>query len=191
MPCTAAFLGGWARRRGPGNVAFTIPVDYRGLRTQEMSIGNLIGYLRLPVAEDASPRSLMQLVNQGIREHADCRSLPGARLLQWLPIGLLLRQLRPAVDKLLYTVNPGLPSGGIVAMGSIRPGDFACAGFRPVTMSGIPGSVGKLNVVFVGYPGGIAVTFAAPAAYNGDGQLDELVQAYQRNFATAGDGDGR
>lgn len=43
----AVFLAQWARKREAGDVGFTIPIDFRGLRTQEMGIGNMIGYLRL------------------------------------------------------------------------------------------------------------------------------------------------
>jgi hypothetical protein len=183
LPKTAVFLAEWARRREAGNVRFTIPVDYRGLRTQAMSIGNLLGYLRLAVPEGATPRQLMQQLNQGVRDCADCRPLPAARLQLWIPIASMLRKLRPAVDTLLYTATPGLPSGGIVSMGAIRPADVAFPGFEPLRMNGLPGAVGKLNIVCVTYPGTVSVTFAAPAAYNREGQLDALVQAYRQHFS--------
>jgi hypothetical protein len=185
LPKTAAFLAAWARRREPGEVRFTIPVDYRGLRTHEMSVGNLLGYLRLTVPEGASPRSLMQQINRSIRAFGDCRSLPGARLLLWVPVRYMVRKLRNDVDALLYTVNPGLPTGGIVSMGGLKTERYCFPGFQAKTISGIPGSVGKLNVVFVGCDDFVTVVFATPAAYNRHGQLDELVRAYEQHFSKA------
>ncbi len=184
LPKTAAFLAAWARRKQQGEVCFTIPVDYRGLRTQEMSIGNLTGYLRLDVPDGASPRAIMQLINRGIREFHDCRSFP--RLMLWIPIWYMVRQLRRSVDTLLYTVTPGSPSGGIVSMGSLNPEVSAVPGFQPKLISGIPGSVGKLNVVFLAHPEVTTITFSVPAAYNQHGQLDELVSAYKEHFSRSG-----
>jgi hypothetical protein len=185
LPKTAAFLADWARRTQKGGVRFTVPVDYRGLRTQEMSVGNLLGYLRIVVPEQASPRALMQQISQGIRDYADCRRLPGAWKLMWTPIWFMARQLRGFADYLLYATHPHLPTGGLVSMGAVDLEDYAIPGFQPTAVGGIPGAVGKLNVVFVGYPGVIAIVFSAPAAYNREGQLDELVNAYQQQFSRA------
>lgn len=180
---TTAFLAEWARKREAGDVGFTIPVDYRGFRTEEMGIGNLTGYLRLKVPEGASPRSLMVQLGKRIKAYADCRQLPGERMLFWLPVWFMLRQLRPKVNELLYTVTPALPTGGVVSMGSLRAEQFHAPGFQAERAYGIPGAVGKLNLIFVNYPDHVCVSVSAPAAYNHDGQLDELVTAYQAHFS--------
>lgn len=186
LPKTAVFLAAWARRQGPGEVGFTIPVDYRGLRTEEMGIGNLTGYLRLNVPEDASSRKLMQQLMQRIRAFADCRQFPGIKTLLWLPVWWMTRQLRPKIDQVLYTLTPALPTGGIVSMGNMSAETYTFPGFEGHMIYGIPGAVGKINVVFLNYPGFVTVTFSTPAAYNHRGQLDELVSAYQQNFSVAG-----
>jgi hypothetical protein len=184
LPKTAVFLAQWARHREAGEVVFTIPVDYRGLRTQEMGIGNLTGYLRLTVAEDATPRTLMHQLHSQLRAYADCRPLPGGRRLFRLPLWYILRKVRPKVDGLLYTVTPELPSGGIVSMGNLTTDIFSFPGFDVALGFGIPGAVGKLNVLFFNYPEFTVITFAAPAAYNAEGQLDALVGAYRQHFST-------
>ena len=181
---TAVFLAEWARRRETGEVGFTIPVDYRGLRMQEMGIGNLTGYLQLTVEPEATPRSLVQQLNQRLKAYADCRSLP--RALLWIPLWLVLRKLRSKIDKLLYTVTPALPTGGIFSRGLVKQEHYDFAGFKAGRIYGIPGSVGKLNVIFVNSPDGVIASFAAPAAYNHEGQLDALVDAYRRHFSTPG-----
>ncbi|MBV8062980.1 MAG: hypothetical protein JOY51_05250, partial [Nevskia sp.] len=186
LPKTAVFLANWARRQGPGEVGFTIPIDYRGLRTEEMGIGNLTGYLRLTVPEDATPRSVMQQLMQRIRAYADCRQFPGVKMLLWLPVWWMTRQLRPKVDQVLYTPTPALPTGGIVSMGNMSPETYSFPGFRGHMIYGIPGAVGKINVVFLNYPGFVTITFSTPAAYNHRGQLDELISAYRQNFSVAG-----
>lgn len=186
LPKTAVFLANWARRQGPGDVGFTIPVDYRGLRTEEMGIGNLTGYLRLTVPEGATSRNLMQQLMQRIRAYADCRQFPGVKMLLWLPVWWMTRQLRPKVDQVLYTLTPALPTGGIVSMGNMTSDTYSFPGFLGHMIYGIPGAVGKINVVFLNYPGFVTVTFSTPAAYNHRGQLDELVSAYKQNFTAAG-----
>lgn len=186
LPKTAVFLAQWARRREPGDVGFTIPVDYRGLRTQENGIGNLTGYLRLTVPDDATPRSLMQQITQKLRTYTDCRQFPGIKVLFRIPLWYLLRKLRPNIDAALYTVSPAFPSGGLVSMGNLRPEHYSFPGFEAHMAYGIPGAIGKLNTVFLNLPDSVVITFAAPAAYNHDGQLDELVAAYQQHFSKAG-----
>ncbi len=185
LPKTAVFLADWARKQGAGEVGFTVPVDYRGLRTDEMSVGNLTGYLRLTVAAEDTAKTLMQQLNQKIRHYADCKQFPGARVLLWIPVRYMLKKLLQNIDSVLYSVSPGLPSGGIVSMGSLKNDYFSCAGFTPVFAYGIPGSVGKLNVVFVNYADSTIVTFAAPKAYNNEGQLDALAHAFQTHFSAA------
>ncbi|AXI01746.1 hypothetical protein [Aquirhabdus parva] len=183
---TAVFLAEWARKREEGDVGFTIPIDYRGLRTNEMSIGNLTGYVRLTVPPNATSRQLMQQLIGKIRAKADCRQFPGIRKLLWMPVWLMLRQLMPKVDAILHTVTPALPSGGIVSMGNFVPQDYSFEGFDAHMLYGIPGAVGKLNVVFINYPNYTVVSIAAPATYNDHGQLDELITAFQQHFSNTG-----
>lgn len=181
----AVFLAEWARRQGDGEVGFTVPVDYRGLRTQEMGMGNLTGFVQMPIEAGATPRSVMQQLNLRIRAFADCRRQPVA-LVPWLPLWLLVRLFRGQLHKLLYTVDKGIPSGGIVSMGHLKLDEFSCAGFHAESCFGIPGAVGKLNVVFVNYRDSTIVSFAAPAAYNANGQLDEMIEAFRRHFSARG-----
>ena len=191
LPKTAAFLAQWARRRNPGGeVAFTVPVDYRGLRTDEMSIGNLTGYLPLNVGVHDTPRTLMQQLVQSIRDYADCRIVPRIRIVPWLPIRYMVRKLLQRLDTMLYTVNQELPSGGIVSMGGLQMEWGSCPGFQARALYGIPGAAGKLNVIFMSTPAHTVVSFSAPAAYNHQGQLDELVGAYRDFFSRKQDSGG-
>ncbi|WP_411887020.1 hypothetical protein [Hydrocarboniphaga effusa] len=185
----AVFLAQWARKREAGDVGFTIPIDFRGLRTQEMGIGNMTGYLRLDVPPEATPRSLVSQLNQKMRDYADCRATPGIRTLLWIPIWYLLRKMRQAAEAALYTVTPSVPSGGIVSMGAMKLDEHSFPGFRATTICGIPGAVGKLNLVFLNLPATetlpprIAVSFLVPLAYSRDGQLDALVEAFIQEFS--------
>lgn len=183
LPKTALFLAQWARRRRPGPVAFTVPVDYRGLRIDEIGLGNLTGYLRLEVPADATPRTLVRQLNERLRACADCRSFPGAALMSWVPVSRLLAQFRPMDPQRLYTAQAGAPSGGLVSMGNVKLRDFDAPGFVATGIYGIPGAVGKLNVLFGNTEEGSPVLFTAPAAYNHEGQLDELAEAYRRHFS--------
>jgi hypothetical protein len=179
----AVFLANWARRQGDGEVGFTVPVDYRGLRTEEMGMGNLTGFVQMSVAGDEKPRAVMQHLNKRIRDLADCRMQPVA-LVPWLPLTLLVKMFLARLDALLYSVGKGIPTAGIVSMGLVRAKDFVCAGFEPEYVYGIPGAVGKLNVVFVNYGDATIVSFAAPKAYNHAGQLDEMIAAFRQHFSS-------
>ncbi len=183
LPKAAQFLAQWARRQGDGAVAFTVPVDYRGLRIDEMGVGNLTGYLRLDVTERATPRQLMRQLNERIRDYADCRAFPGAVWLPWVPLSRLRRRIRPDDETWLYEATSGAPSGGLVSMGTVRLRDFDFPGFHATGIYGLPGAVGKLNVLFGNTEQGSPVLFTAPAAYNHDGQLDELVAAFRVHFS--------
>jgi hypothetical protein len=183
LPKTAVFLAAWARRHAAGEVGFTIPIDFRGLRTEEMGLGNLTGYVRLAVPEEASPRAIIQQLNAKIRAFVDCRERPGIRKLYWKPIPLMIRKLRPHISKLLYTPNPALPTGGIVSMGHLKLSDGSYPGFDTTMIFGIPGTVGKLNVVFLNFPGCVSVVFSVPAPFNAEGQIDEMAEAYRRHFS--------
>jgi hypothetical protein len=184
LPKMAVFLAAWARRQGPGEVSFTIPVDYRGLRTQEMGIGNLTGYLRLMVPEDAAPRSLTLQLMQLIRAHEDCRQFPGMWIVRWLPVWWMTQQLRPKVDKLLYSKTAMLPTGGLVSMGNLKAENYSFPGFQLDMIYGLPACVGKINVVFMNYPNSVVLIFSTPGGYNHQGQLDELINAFRQHFST-------
>jgi hypothetical protein len=183
LPKAADFFARYARSREPGEVGFTIPVDYRGLRTTEMGIGNMTGYLRLQVEDEATPRKLMHQIATKVKAFVDCRSFPGIKTLRWLPVWFMLRKLIPQVDAILHTVSPALPSGGLVSMGSVNSSLYSFPGFAANYLYGIPGAVGKLNVIFINYPEQTVVSFSAPATYNGDGQLDRLVKAFTLHFS--------
>lgn len=182
----AAFFGDWIRQREAGEVGFTIPVDYRGLRTPELGMGNLTGYLRLTVPEGASPRALMKQLLTKIQAKVDCRTFPNIKTLLWIPVWYMLRQLRPKVDTILYTRTPALPTGGLVSMGLIHPSTYSFPGFDVSAFYGIPGAVGKLNMVFVNTPVSTVVSFAAPQQYNLDGQLDRLLERFAQQFSQQG-----
>lgn len=186
LPRMAAFLASWARQREAGNIGFTIPIDYRGLRTAEMGLGNLTGYVRMTVAPDETSRQLMLQLGKKIRAKADCRQFPGIRRLLWLPIRFMVRQLLPKVDAILHTVTPALPSGGLVSMGNVFQETYSFSGFNAKMLYGIPGAVGKLNVVFLNYPDFTVITFAAPTSYNHQGQLDDMIAAAQQHFSKKG-----
>jgi hypothetical protein len=183
LPKTAVFLAGQARLHAEGEVGFTIPIDYRGFRTQEMGLGNLTAYVRLGVPVGATPRSVMGDLNDLVRNYADCRERPGIRKIAWVPVATMVKKLRPAVASLLYTRNPAMPTGGIVSMGKLRLEAGSYPGFQAEMIIGIPGTVGKLNVVFLNFPDSVSVVFSVPAPFNADGQLDALVAAYKGAFA--------
>jgi hypothetical protein len=67
-------------------------------------------------------------------------------------------------------------------MGNLTLEAGSYAGFRAEMIFGIPGTVGKLNVVFLNFPGFASVVFSAPAPFNADGQIDELAEAYRGHF---------
>jgi len=186
LPRMAEFLASWARRREQGNVGFTIPIDYRGLRTDEMGLGNLTGYVRMTVAPEETSRQLMLQLGKKIRAKADCRQFPGIKRLLWMPVRFMVRQLLPKVDAILHTVTPALPSGGLVSMGNVFKENYSFPGFTAKMLYGIPGAVGKLNVVFLNYPDFTVITFATPATYNHNGQLDDLIAAACQHFSKKG-----
>lgn len=187
LPRLAVFLAARARTtHGDGPVGFTIPVDFRGLRTQEMGLGNLTGYVRLSVPTDAKPRALMQQIVQRLRAFADCRQIPGLAGLRWVPLWFLLKKLRQHVDAVVHTVSPALPTGGLVSMGHTDAARYDFPGFQADRLYGIPGAVGKLNIVFLNYPDHTVLTVSTPATYNVNGALDELVADLTHYFSSQG-----
>ncbi len=182
LPRAAVYLAQYARRQGDGVTGFTVPVDYRGLRIEANSNGNLTGYVRIHVSATDTPRTVMQQLNQQIREYADCKLPLQARLLRWVPIKYMTKKLIRNRDALLYTVNRELPTGGLVSMGSWDPVLCTTADFTAEFMQGIPGSVGKLNVLVVNLPHATIVTFSAPKGYNLKGEIDKLTQDFAQAF---------
>jgi len=184
LPKMAVFLAQHARKENQpdqvdeGKVGFTIPVDLRGLREDVATTANMTGYMRIYVAPEDTPRAIMQQINQNVRNHVDC-ALPGIlRLLQWVPLSYMIKKMRQGIDQALYQTNKGLPSGGIVSMGMFKPEDFSCPQFKALTCVGIPGSVGKMNVVIMNYTDHIEVVFSTPEAFNMEGQLDRMIDEF-------------
>ncbi|AKU95092.1 putative peptide synthetase [Labilithrix luteola] len=180
----AVFLGQWAWRREAGAVSFVVPIDYRGLRTESTSIGNLVGYLRLPVEPADSPRAVIHRLMVSVRGYMDCRLLlPFGFDRQ--PLALLADGIRARQDTALYSATEASPSGSLVSMGAVAPAVISCPGFRGRLAFPIPPSSGKLGVMLVERPGGVTAVFSAPAAYNHRGQLDELVHAFREQLTRA------
>ncbi len=178
----ACFLAAYARIQSEGDVAFTCPIDYRGLRTQAMSLGNLTGFIRLSIDPDDKPTDVMRQLKHRVENFADCRQIPGIRRIQWIPLAYMARQLRRSLDTILFTPNVHMPTGGVVSMGVLQREDFSCEGFSAHAIYAIPGAVGKLNVVFTEHGSETIITIAAPAAYNHQGQLDVMIHALAQHF---------
>ncbi len=183
LPRAAVYLASYARRQGDGVVGFTVPVDYRGLRVEANSTGNLTGYLRIHVSPDDTPKTIMQQLNQQIRAYVDCRYPLMAKPLRWVPLRMIVRKLNKNRDTLLYTPNSELPTGGLVSMGHNDLVSYSTATFNCERSIGIPGSVGKLNIVAVNTSDSTYVTFSAPENYNRDGQIDRMVDAFAAEFS--------
>ncbi|MBV2235663.1 MAG: hypothetical protein KUL75_08980 [Sterolibacterium sp.] len=180
LPKMAVFLAQHARAHSAGEVGFTIPVDMRGLRTDVDTTANMTGYLRVKVDSDTTARSVMQQINQGIKNHLDCVIPPIFKWVPWIPMSILSKDMRNNADNLLYEKNKVIPSGGIVSMGMFKSEDYSCPQFKASTCIGIPGSVGKMNVVIMNHPEHTEVVFSTPAAFNKNGQLDRLIEDFRR-----------
>ena len=179
LPKMALFLAQYAHNRSEGEVGFTIPVDLRGLRADIATTANMTGYLRIKVEPQMTAKQIMQQINQGVKAHVDCIIPAIYKWVPWIPLRLLVRDLRKNADKLLYNANPVLPSGGIVSMGMFKAEDYSCPKFQASTCIGIPGSVGKMNVVIMNHSDHTEVVFSTPAAYNTEGQLDTMITAFK------------
>lgn len=185
MPKMAVFLAQYARRQGEGDVGFTVPVDLRGLRADDVaSTANLTGYLRVFVKPEDNAKNVMQRINQSVRNFADCFQPEALKIIPWLPVSLLVNKLRKDADRLLYTVTEDLPSGGLVSLGMFKAEEYCCPGFTATSCVGIPGSVGKMNVAILNHPDHTVLMISTPAAYNQDGQLDTLIEDF-REFVGA------
>lgn len=183
LPKMAVFLAQHARKHSQGEVGFTIPVDLRGLREDIHTTANMTGYLRVKVEPDATAKSVMQQINQGIKAHLDCIIPPIFKWVPWIPVSVLVKDMRKNLDVLLYAKNRVIPSGGIVSMGMFKPEDYSCPKFRATTCIGIPGSVGKMNVVIMNHTDHTEVVFSTPAAFNEEGQLDRLIEEFKQTMS--------
>lgn len=179
---SAIFLAEWARRREPGTVTFRVPVDYRGLRTSEVSVGNLLGFVRLVVREGDTPRALTRQLAQRIGDYEDCREAPGLEAFVRRPIRRLARKLRGHMAAALH--SPESVSGGLVSMGFVDLEAGYCPGFRTDLVYGIPPAVGRFNAIITDFADHTAVTLSVPSGCNASGELDELAEAL-RDFLTA------
>ncbi len=183
LPKMAIFLAKKAREHNEGDVAFTVPVDFRGLRCDVTSTANLTGYLKIHVKPEDKPRDVMRRVNQEVRDYGDCFNPSFVKFVPWLPIRFMQKQLLKDVDKLLYTPNEGLPSGGIVSLGHFKTELWSCPSFKAESIVGIPGSVGKLNVLIHNYSDNTQIVFSTPEAFNTEGQLDKLIHEFLNEFS--------
>lgn len=186
LPKVAVFLAQQARQQHgeESDVAFTIPVDMRGLRTDALKINtastaNLTGYLDLKIEIGEPPRKVMRKLHQKIKDHADCYLNPALKIIPWLPIKFLVHKLKANIDNLLYETNDSLASAGLVSIGLIKPSDYSYPGFEAHSIFAIPGSVGRLNVLIIQNGDKTQYIFCCPAAYNGDGQLDDLLTKFE------------
>lgn len=184
LPKMIVFLAEQARQHTSGDVAFTVPVDFRGLRQEARSTGNLTGYLRIVVEPGAKPKEVMRAINQQIRDHVDCYNPDYIKVLPWIPIGVLESLLAKKAHRLIYTTNDELPTGGVVSLGHFEQDTYSFPGFRARSAFGIPGSVGKLNVVLHNYSDATEVVFTTADGYNTEGQLDALIDAFRSTFGS-------
>ncbi|VUD47134.1 hypothetical protein TDB9533_00964 [Thalassocella blandensis] len=191
LPKMAIFLAKQARSHIDGEVVFTVPVDFRSLRVEANSTANLTGYLKIKVDPQDSTRDVMKRINQEVRDHGDCYNPGVAKLVPWMPINFLKGQLEKDFKNVLYSPSKGLPTGGIVSLGLFKPEEWSCPEFQVESIIGIPGSVGKLNVLIHNYKDNTQILFSAPEAYNSEGQLDALIEAFRDEFDVAENADTR
>lgn len=182
LPKMAIFLAQYARKDNAGDVGFTIPIDMRGLRAEIDTTANMTGYLRVKVDPDSSAKAVMQQINQGVKGYLDCIIPPIFKWVPWIPLSVLIRDMRKNADKLLYTRNKTLPSGGLVSMGMFKPEEFSCPQFQATSCIGIPGSVGRMNVVIMNHKDHTEVVFSTPASFNHEGQLDALIDTFKQTM---------
>jgi hypothetical protein len=181
----AVFLADYARRTGPGRVTFIVPVDLRTLRENVLSLGNLTGYLMLPIEPGDTTRHFTRRLALLTRQHADCHRPEILRKLPWLPMRLIRRGIGESLERTLYEAAPDAMSAGVVSMGTFPLEAVSAPQFRASLVVPIPGFSGKLNVVIMPNERQTVTTFAAPENYNLDGQLDELVESCRRHFGAA------
>ncbi len=182
LPKMALFLASQARKHESGEVQFTIPVDLRELRAKVDTIGNLTGYIKVKVLAEDKPRDVMKRINQQIRDYGDCYNPSYLAIIPWVPIKLLIDKLKKDVNGILYDHSDGVPTGGIVSIGTYKAEQYSYPGFEAKTMFGIPGSVGKLNVIIQDHGGVSQLVFCTPVAYNNEGQFEQLIEECKQAF---------
>ncbi len=183
LPRLAVLVREHASRHTDGDIGFTIPVDLRGSHDNITSTANLTGYLRILVEGEDTPRTVMKKIADQIREHREHRSLLESQALRWVSVQYLARRMKKYIAYLLYETNAFLPTAGLVSLGRVDPRNYDAPGFIAEKLTGIPGSVGKLNIVTMTLPHETVLTLSAPAPYNHEGQLDSLAKHLAEAFS--------
>jgi hypothetical protein len=177
LPRLAILLSQHARAQSQGHIGFTVPIDFRGLRTEIHSTGNLTGYLRIQVEPTDSARAVMVKIARQIRDHVDCQAPLNTQPVRWVRLHRIVRELERNLPNMLYEDSTGFPTAGLVSMGNVDLRAYDAPGFDAELIVGIPGSVGRLNIVAGLLPKETVLTLSTPSSYNKDGQLDVLARA--------------
>jgi len=178
----AIFLAQYARREAQGRVCFTVPVDLRTLREEVLSLGNLTGYLGIPIGPGDGTRDFSRQLSLRVRNYADCHRPDILKKLPWVPVRTIRREIGRSLERTLYESVPEAMSAGVVSMGTFALQNLATPEFTPLEVLPIPGFAGKLNVVTLFTQRHTVTTFAAPESYNLEGQLDGLLDAFRGEF---------
>jgi len=182
LPKFAIFLAEYARRNAQGKVRFTVPVDLRTLREEVLSLGNLTGYLSIPIEPGDTTRQFSRQLSLRVRNYADCHRPDLLKKLPWVPVRTIRGAIGRNMQRALYEPAADAMSGGVVSMGNFPLQNVSTPDFTPLELIPIPGFAGKLNVVTIFSERHTVTTFAAPESYNGDGQFDALLDDFQREF---------
>lgn len=183
LPKLAIHLANQARKLKAGDVAFTITIDFRGLRCNAHSTGNLTGYVRVPVQPGDTADDFLQTLNLKIQNYEDCFNPEYMKKLPWTPIWLMKKSLSKKALDLLYADSAEVPTAGIVNLGHFdAKSQWSYPGFEATRGYGIPGAVGKMNVLLHTYRDGTEVIFSTPEGYNSEGQLDAFIEEFKRVF---------
>jgi hypothetical protein len=178
----AVFLAQYARRGAQGRVCFTVPVDLRTLREEVLSLGNLTGYLAIPIGPGDSTRDFSRQLSLRVRNYAECHRPDILKKLPWVPLRTIRREIGRSLERSLYEPVPEAMSGGVVSMGNFPLQNLSTPDFTPLEVIAIPGFAGKLNVVTIFTQRHTVTTFAAPESYNVEGQLDALLDVFRSEF---------
>ncbi|MDI1302390.1 MAG: hypothetical protein PSX71_10825 [bacterium] len=183
LPKILHFLYTQAVGEAGGNILMTVPVDYRSLRGADAGTGNLTGYIQLSIDASDSPKSIMGKLSEGIKNHRDCAIgiMPFWKL-HWIPLWIISAMVRKNLDKTLFAENTAMPNGGISALGMTPPETISFPGFEAMGAFGLA-TVGRLYVSVTNFPKSTYIMLAAPSRFNGDRQLDGLVEKLRENFA--------
>jgi hypothetical protein len=184
LPRVAWILAREARRHagpGGGEVRFDVPVDMRpraGAASGEpvRSTGNLTGWLKLRVPEDATPESLATAMKTELAQGRDGDVVVSIAGLRWVPLGLMRRfgaarsaennrESRYGVSGILSNLGPmpleGLSGAGFVADKAwlVPPSGHATA----------------LFATFSGHATGVEVLASMPTPLASGGRLEALM----------------